>query len=92
MDDVPIVSERYVSIREDIEKTKPSRLGFTLLHSQIRNNIFVPKYYDPEINDQLQRLAATHDPVLIGDLVKSSILAFDTGIEVGKMAYGTGHF
>jgi hypothetical protein len=38
----------------------------------------------------LQRLSQTHDLVGLDDLVKKGVLAFDTGIEVGKMAYGTG--
>ena len=90
MDEVPEVAGRYRTLKDNPKKAKPGRLGYLLPDSQVRNNIFIPKYYDPEITDQLQRLSATHDLVRLDDLVKKGALAFDTGIEVGKMAYGTG--
>jgi type I restriction enzyme M protein len=90
LDDVPTVADRYSRLRDNREKTKPGRLGYMLLDSQVRNNILIPKYYDPEIAEQLQGLSSTHDLVQINDLVEKGVLTFDTGIEVGKMAYGTG--
>lgn len=90
MDDVPKVAGRYTGLKDNPEKTKPGRLGYLLPDGQVRNNIFIPKYYDPEITEQLQSLSQTHDLVRLDDLVKKGVLAFDTGIEVGKMAYGTG--
>jgi type I restriction enzyme M protein len=90
LDDVPTVAGRYGTLKDSPEKTKPGRLGYMLPDSQIRYNIFIPKYYDPEIAEQLRHLSRTHDLVQLDDLVKKGVLAFDTGIEVGKMAYGTG--
>jgi type I restriction enzyme M protein len=67
-----------------------NHLGFLLKVSQVRNRILVPKYYDPELAEQLRRLSDTHRLVLMGDLVKRGAINITTGIEVGKMAYGTG--
>jgi type I restriction enzyme M protein len=90
LDDVPTVAERFRTLKDSPEKAKPGRLGYMLLDSQVRNNILIPKYYDPEIAEQLGQLSQTHDLIQLDDLVKKGVLAFDTGIEVGKMAYGTG--
>lgn len=89
LDDVPVVAERYRALQDD-ERTKPGRLGYLLRHSKVQNNILIPKYYDPEITEHLHRLSATHELVSLADLSKKGVLSFDTGIEVGKMAYGTG--
>ncbi len=64
--------------------------GFRLLFNQIRSRIFIPKYYDPTIDRVLKDLANTHTIISVGDLVKQGVLSLATGIEVGKMAYGTG--
>jgi len=90
LDDVPTVSARYRTLKDSPEKTKPSRLGYMLRDSQVENNILIPKYYDPEIAEQLKHLSQTHALIQLDGLVKKGVLAFDTGIEVGKMAYGTG--
>ncbi len=64
--------------------------GFVIKYGKIRSNIFIPRYYDPVVDEELHNLANTHELTLISDLVRKGVLAFDTGIEVGKMAYGTG--
>jgi type I restriction enzyme M protein len=38
----------------------------------------------------LNRLRETHDLASIGDLVERGVVRITTGVEVGKMAYGTG--
>jgi type I restriction enzyme M protein len=85
LDEVPLVPERYRKVR-----AKRDRLGFLLPVAKVRNRIFVPKYYDPEIEAELEGLKKTHELVSLGDLQKDRILLVDTGVEIGKMAYGTG--
>lgn len=65
--------------------------GFTRTMSQIRGSIYIPKYYDPQLDDALKGLKRTHELVTLEDLMKSGVITSDTGIEIGKMAYGTGH-
>lgn len=69
---------------------KRDRLGFLLPSNQIQNRIFVPKYYDPEIEAELEALTKTHNLLRLGDLQKNKSISVDTGVEIGKMAYGTG--
>jgi hypothetical protein len=64
--------------------------GFVIRYGKVRYNIFIPRYYDPVADEGLRGLATIHELISISDLVKKGVLAFDTGIEVGKMAYGTG--
>jgi type I restriction enzyme M protein len=88
LDEVPLVPQRYREVVRDAKMR--DRLGFLLPSRQIENRIFVPKYYDPEIEEELEALKATHTLVRIGDLQKSKSISLDTGVEIGKMAYGTG--
>jgi 5-formyltetrahydrofolate cyclo-ligase len=64
--------------------------GFLLPYSNVRNLIFVPRYYDPHIDSELQSLAETHQLIPLANLVKQKVVSWSTGIEPGKMAYGTG--
>ncbi len=89
LDDVPLILERYTKFA-DHGPQESDRLGFSLRSDQIRNNILVPKYYNPEIEDALARLSSSHELVTLGDLVDDKSLTVETGIEIGKMAYGTG--
>lgn len=67
------------------------RLGFALRVSDIRNGVFVPKYYAPEVSARLNALRKTHSLLILGDLVANGHISVATGDEIGKMAYGTGN-
>lgn len=58
--------------------------------SAIRDRIFIPKYYNPELSGELQKLSQTHDLLVLGDLIRDGLVAVATGDEIGKAAYGTG--
>ena len=88
LDEVPLVPARYKALAAGDKKR--DHLGYYLPSSAITNRIYVPKYYDPEIEAELQSLEKTHDLVRLGDLQKSKVISLDTGLEIGKMAYGTG--
>ena len=88
LDEVPLVAKRYAALAKGV--IARDHLGFALSSNTIRNRILVPKYYDPEIERDLHALESTHRLVTIGQLQKAKALSLDTGIEIGKMAYGTG--
>lgn len=89
LDDVPIIASHFRRYRsEGVESG--TRLGFRLRRSSVESSILVPKYYDPELMADLTAMESTHDLPTIGDLVVSGHLLITTGVEVGKMAYGTG--
>jgi len=66
-------------------------LAYKINSKQISKNIFIPKYYDPELREQIFALDQTHDLYNLGDLIKSGKIVVRTGHEIGKMAYGTGN-
>lgn len=84
--------EVIVDLKQD---TVSSEFGsfetFWHLSSKIKDRIYLPKYYDPEIKDELRLLGKTCSCVSIGELVESGVLELSTGDEIGKMAYGTGN-
>ncbi len=88
-DDVPQVAEKFRRLALGASVAF-DRTGFTRMLSQIQNNIFIPKYYDPEIEAALESLRPTHDLYRLGDLIADGTLQIRTGHEVGKLAYGTG--
>jgi type I restriction enzyme M protein len=90
LDEVPEVAERFKAFGQGDFSTQDHR-GFLLRSEAIVNRILVPKYYDPEMKGYLDGLSRTHGLVSIGSLVDRGALSVDTGIEIGKMAYGTGH-
>jgi hypothetical protein len=65
-------------------------VGFSRRSSAIHGSVFIPKYYDPSIQAELRSFQKNHRLTSIAQLVDVGVLSWDTGIEVGKMAYGTG--
>jgi hypothetical protein len=75
------------AVAEVVEHGNP---GFVRALSSLRNSIFMPRYYDPELEADIAALGGAHRLESLAKLVKDGVLTWDTGIEVGKMAYGTG--
>lgn len=90
LDEVPEVADRFRDWLKNPDAFEPDHRGFILPRDQLRNSILVPRYYTPEIKRQIHRLGDEYDFVAIGDLVKKEAVSLATGVEVGKMAYGTG--
>jgi type I restriction enzyme M protein len=89
-DDFPKVAEKYDMFRGGLRLSE-DRLGFLVSASDVRNFILAPRYYDPEPRKRLRALRASHDPISIGQLVRSGHLSIATGDEPGKLAYGGGN-
>lgn len=89
-DDIPDIQARYDKYIED-GTIEYDHLGFTIKESQIINNIYLPKYYNPEIPQKLNELSETHDLVTFKELVEKGFASVSTGDEVGKLSYGTGN-
>lgn len=88
-DDIPLIQERYLRFKNG-ETLDYDHLGFTVKQSQIKDSIYLPIYYNPEIRAQLDSLKTDYTLVKFGDLVEQSVISISTGDEVGKLAYGTG--
>ncbi|MFD5132532.1 N-6 DNA methylase [Streptomyces olindensis] len=88
-DDLPVITRRLQRFNKG-EPLEFDHLGFTVMASEIQDNIYLPKYYNPELKQRLDALADTHDLLNLGDLANSGVIEVATGHEVGKLAYGTG--
>lgn len=88
-DDLPIIREKFAAFKSGHALVE-DHLGFSLPEDAIRDNVLCPRYYDPEVLAESNRLAETHQLVTFGDLVQEGTLQLRTGDEVGKLAYGTG--
>jgi len=89
LDEVPLVADRYIALK-DGKRIERDHLGFYLQSNSLRRQILVPKYYNPEIEASLKALESTHRMHSLGELVDDGSVSITTGIEIGKMAYGTG--
>ncbi len=65
-------------------------IKFWIQSDKIRDRVYIPKFYDPEITTRLNELAATHDCVVFSQLMTDGAVSATTGDEIGKAAYGTG--
>ena len=88
-DDLPEIGERFMDFRRET-LTSPSPLGFEVAVNAIYDNVLCPRYYDPQIDAELNRLSDTHQLLRFGRLVDEGCLSVKTGHEVGKLAYGMG--
>ena len=66
-------------------------LAYNINSNKIQQNIYIPKYYDPLLQKQLNQLSATHKLCSLGELIDEGTISVQTGHEIGKMAYGTGN-
>lgn len=82
---------KYLWLQIDTWKWGERMLAYKISSEKIRNHIFIPKYYDPELKKELDDLASTHDLLSVADLLDNGDLLVQTGHEIGKMAYGTGN-
>ncbi|HRQ72073.1 MAG TPA: N-6 DNA methylase [Phycisphaerales bacterium] len=93
LDDIPLVQARHADLVAKKRGLTRDRFGFLMTMSDVRGDIFIPKYYDPELERDIVQLRDTHKFVQLADLCKGgkdAVLSWETGIEVGRMAYGTG--
>lgn len=88
-DDIPLIAERWEKYQAG-EELEFDHLGFVLDSSEITDMIYLPKYYNPEVEASLEALSETHELVSLGDLADEGVVEVATGHEVGKLAYGTG--
>ncbi|MCE9637133.1 MAG: hypothetical protein K8T90_15620 [Planctomycetes bacterium] len=69
-----------------------SQYGFRRRRSTLVNRVLIPRYYDPDLEAAIAAAESLDGQswVTIGALADDGVLNVSTGVEVGKMAYGTG--
>jgi type I restriction enzyme M protein len=90
-DEIALVAEKYQSFKQNQTVTN-SHLGFVVNYSQIKNWIFIPDYYDPELQQEIINLEKSNDYQVksIKDLLDEKVLQIKRGNEIGSQFYGKG--
>jgi type I restriction enzyme M protein len=90
-DEIYFVANQYDNFKKGALKGG-SHLGFTLNYSQIKNWIFIPDYYDPELRQEIDNLEKTEqfEVKSISELIKNKELQVKRGNEIGSQFYGKG--
>lgn len=66
-------------------------LAYKINIRDISHQVFIPKYYDPVLKQEIEALGRTHELVPLGQLIDDGRITVQAGHEIGKMAYGTGN-
>ena len=93
-----IVSDEIAEIPNYLNKLvkgeieTPSHLGWFMKISDLKDNILLPKYYNPDIQTELEtyRKSGNFELKTLKELQKEKILKVSRGNEVGSENYGTG--
>lgn len=87
--DLPKIAENLKLLKA--RKTfRESYLGFLINGDLVKSNILCPRYYDPQVHEDLKSLENSHNLLTFGQLVADGVLKISTGDELGKLVYGTG--
>ncbi len=92
-DDIPLITKRFKdNNKNELVSSSHNHLGFNVEKIKLKEDIFIPEYYNPEIEIELKNLNKTkkYDLISIGELVKKNIITITRGNEIGSQNYGTG--
>lgn len=85
-DDLPVIAKNFKNPKTE------NHLGFNINTESLNNHIFIPEYYNPEINEELDSLKKNrkYKLISIGELVSKKTLKIRRGNEIGSQFYGSG--
>jgi type I restriction enzyme M protein len=88
-DEIALIPEHLINLANG---GKSSHLGFKMKYSELVNNILLPKYYNPDLSEELNKFIDSRKYVVksIQELVNEKIISVSRGNEVGSENYGTG--
>lgn len=90
-DEIALIAGKYHIFKKN-QSIANSHLGFVVNYSQIKNWIFIPDYYDPELKQEINNLEKSNDYKVksIKELLEEQILQIKRGNEIGSQFYGKG--
>jgi type I restriction enzyme M protein len=88
-DEIALIPQHILALEKG---AKPSRLGFKMKYSELVNNILLPKYYNAEITEELNKFvnSGKYTVKSIQRLIDEKIISVSRGNEIGSEHYGTG--
>ncbi len=90
-DETPEIAKNFSSFLTGGLKNE-NHLGFSIKTDEIKENIYIPENYNPEVKQKLKELenSGKYRLVSIKELVDKGILKIKRGNEIGSRSYGTG--
>jgi len=88
-DDFPLISEIFRKVKNKNLGEYDSK-GFLIPVSELRSRSLIPRFYDPTITKDLEKLQQNYTLIHIRDLVQNGILKIFNGQGVEKKYYRTG--
>jgi type I restriction enzyme M protein len=89
-DDLPAIAANF----KEHEKSKSlgNHLGFSLRPEEVMNQIYIPDYYNPELQMALDEIESSGSTqfMSVGDLLEKKWISIKRGKEIGSHLYGTG--
>lgn len=75
-----------------LRERSDARYSYSVSRGEIVRRVLIPKYYDPVLETDLRVVEERTNVewTTLSELISEGLLAVTTGVEVGKMAYGTG--
>jgi len=92
-DDLPIITQRFKEYKKNGNRLDDySHLGFDFKYSNVKNHIFIPDYYNPDINKALKSMeeSGKYELVSIQSLIDRKLISIKRGNEIGSRFYGMG--
>lgn len=91
-DDLPLIAENFNTHNNSIHRVNEDHLGFIVDYKNLNDHIFIPEYYNPEIERELKSLRdkGEHRLISVGELIDMGILQIKRGNEIGSQFYGSG--
>lgn len=90
-DDIPEITSSLKKILSG-DKVKATRKCFTIEQKAIVDDIYIPGYYDPEVESQLRvfRKNPSYELMSMGSLLEQGVIEIRRGNEIGSDKYGSG--
>jgi type I restriction enzyme M protein len=69
-----------------------SSLGFTIKSESVKDSIYIPEYYNPEIENIMNEIKKNkkYELISLSDFVEKNIIQIKRGNEIGSEHYGSG--
>lgn len=90
-DETSIIAEKFKEFLNG-NLNEINRLGYIIKTENIKNNIYIPENYNPEILLKLLELEKTkqYELITIKELIDNNTIEIKRGNEIGSRYYGTG--
>ena len=88
-DDIRLIPIHLKKLKNS--KTEPSNLGVFVNAEKLKNGVWLPKYYNAEIDEILKTYKKNNYEIIsIGKMIDNKIIAITSGHEIGSKNYGIG--